>query len=40
MAFTVVVEDMIEKLRPKRAVNLINDYKELKSTLKKFKDYD
>ena len=40
MAFTLVVKSMIEKHCPKRAVNLSNDYKELKSTLKRFKDYD
>ena len=40
MAITVVVENMIEKHCPELAVNISNDYKELKSTLKKFKDYD
>ena len=39
MTFTIAVEKVIEKHCPKRAENLCNDYRELKSTSMKFRDY-
>ena len=38
MAFTIEVEEMIEKHWTKQEESLSNEHKELKSTLMKFKD--
>ena len=40
VAFTVVVENILDKHSYEQAENLSNDYKEIKSTLMKFKDDD